>query len=219
VPGSARTRAPRWQRARASRRGALLPQGRVEAPRPRSHQLPRTMVRRGSAARGRAQLLELTGVACARAGLWLNIPDYDAPTQMVKPLERNTRYVDAVLTIPKARRVAAQHPAPPGWHARVRSHACIASGCARGWTRLPTLAACARGLRAGGLLGLSPVSIRPHRAFGHNLPDDQSPAPADAACLACMHVMAELVMQAEPLSPLTIRSAAQLGRLDGLRAC
>jgi reversibly glycosylated polypeptide/UDP-arabinopyranose mutase len=34
-------------------------------------------------------------------GLWLNVPDYDAPTQMVKPLERNTRYVDMVLTIPK----------------------------------------------------------------------------------------------------------------------
>lgn len=34
-------------------------------------------------------------------GLWLNIPDYDAPTQMVKPLERNTRYVDMVQTIPK----------------------------------------------------------------------------------------------------------------------
>ncbi|KAJ9559714.1 hypothetical protein OSB04_004874 [Centaurea solstitialis] len=34
-------------------------------------------------------------------GLWLNIPDYDAPTQLVKPRERNTRYVDAVLTIPK----------------------------------------------------------------------------------------------------------------------
>ncbi|KAH9328070.1 hypothetical protein KI387_000178 [Taxus chinensis] len=43
-------------------------------------------------------------------GLWLNVPDYDAPTQLVKPLERNTRstkihnvcrYVDAVLTIPK----------------------------------------------------------------------------------------------------------------------
>eukprot|EP00891_Asterochloris_glomerata_P003043 jgi/Astpho2/3043/e_gw1.00051.91.1_t len=34
-------------------------------------------------------------------GLWLNIPDYDAPTQMVKPKERNTRYVDAVLTIPR----------------------------------------------------------------------------------------------------------------------
>ncbi|CAN4122040.1 unnamed protein product [Withania somnifera] len=34
-------------------------------------------------------------------GLWLNIPDYDAPTQLVKPHERNTRYVDAVLTIPK----------------------------------------------------------------------------------------------------------------------
>nr|DAD48892.1 TPA_asm: hypothetical protein HUJ06_018829 [Nelumbo nucifera] len=34
-------------------------------------------------------------------GLWLKIPDYDAPTQLVKPLERNTRYVDAVLTVPK----------------------------------------------------------------------------------------------------------------------
>ncbi|RZR88786.1 hypothetical protein BHM03_00016437 [Ensete ventricosum] len=34
-------------------------------------------------------------------GLWLNIPDYDAPTQLVKPRERSTRYVDAVLTIPK----------------------------------------------------------------------------------------------------------------------
>nr|GMD77228.1 alpha-1,4-glucan-protein synthase [UDP-forming] 2 [Ipomoea batatas] len=45
-------------------------------------------------------------------GLWLNIPDYDAPTQLVKPRERNTRhinieymhgfrYVDAVVTIPK----------------------------------------------------------------------------------------------------------------------
>jgi hypothetical protein len=27
--------------------------------------------------------------------------DYDAPTQMVKPRERNTRYVDAVMTVPK----------------------------------------------------------------------------------------------------------------------
>ena len=26
-------------------------------------------------------------------GLWLNIPDYDAPTQLVKPAERNTRYI------------------------------------------------------------------------------------------------------------------------------
>lgn len=25
-------------------------------------------------------------------GLWLNIPDYDAPTQLVKPKERNERY-------------------------------------------------------------------------------------------------------------------------------
>ena len=42
----------------------------------------------------------LTSLLC-NAGLWLNIPDYDAPTQMVKPKERNERYVDAVLTIPK----------------------------------------------------------------------------------------------------------------------
>ena len=28
----------------------------------------------------------------ASHGLWLNIPAYDAPTQLVKPLERNTRY-------------------------------------------------------------------------------------------------------------------------------
>ncbi|GIL64260.1 hypothetical protein Vafri_18261 [Volvox africanus] len=34
-------------------------------------------------------------------GLWMNIPDYDAPTQMVKPRERNKRYVDAVMTVPK----------------------------------------------------------------------------------------------------------------------
>jgi reversibly glycosylated polypeptide / UDP-arabinopyranose mutase len=30
-------------------------------------------------------------------GLWLNIPDYDAPTQMVKPLERNTRYISFLV--------------------------------------------------------------------------------------------------------------------------
>eukprot|EP01025_Chloroclados_australasicus_P043139 TRINITY_DN4598_c0_g1_i1.p1 TRINITY_DN4598_c0_g1~~TRINITY_DN4598_c0_g1_i1.p1 ORF type:complete len:391 (-),score=36.74 TRINITY_DN4598_c0_g1_i1:361-1416(-) len=34
-------------------------------------------------------------------GLWLNVPDYDAPTQLTKPLERNTRFVDAVMTVPK----------------------------------------------------------------------------------------------------------------------
>lgn len=43
------------------------------------------------------------------AGLWLNIPDYDAPTQMVKPKERNERYVDAVLTIPKVRPPASAY--------------------------------------------------------------------------------------------------------------
>ena len=45
--------------------------------------------------------LSLAELAGPGAGLWLNIPDYDAPTQMVKPKERNERYVDAVLTIPK----------------------------------------------------------------------------------------------------------------------
>ena len=33
-------------------------------------------------------------------GLWLHIPDFDAPTQMVKPNWRNTKYVDIVQTIP-----------------------------------------------------------------------------------------------------------------------
>ncbi|XP_030540721.1 probable UDP-arabinopyranose mutase 5 isoform X1 [Rhodamnia argentea] len=42
-----------------------------------------------------------SGVACALScGLWLNLADYDAPTQALKPGERNARYVDAVLTIP-----------------------------------------------------------------------------------------------------------------------
>lgn len=33
-------------------------------------------------------------------GLWLNLADYDAPTQALKPSLRNNRYVDAVLTVP-----------------------------------------------------------------------------------------------------------------------
>jgi hypothetical protein len=33
-------------------------------------------------------------------GLWLNAPDYDAPTQLLKPRERNTRHIDAVITVP-----------------------------------------------------------------------------------------------------------------------
>ncbi|KAF8388529.1 hypothetical protein HHK36_027204 [Tetracentron sinense] len=41
------------------------------------------------------------GVKCALScGLWLNLADYDAPTQALKPGERNSRYVDAVLTVP-----------------------------------------------------------------------------------------------------------------------
>lgn len=34
-------------------------------------------------------------------GLWLNVPDYDPPTHILKPTELNTKYVDAVVTIPK----------------------------------------------------------------------------------------------------------------------
>lgn len=42
-----------------------------------------------------------TGVDCALScGLWLNLADYDAPTQALKPSERNKRYVDAVMTVP-----------------------------------------------------------------------------------------------------------------------
>ncbi|KAK9692171.1 hypothetical protein RND81_09G245600 [Saponaria officinalis] len=41
------------------------------------------------------------GVPCALScGLWLNLADLDAPTQALKPEQRNTRYVDAVLTVP-----------------------------------------------------------------------------------------------------------------------
>lgn len=42
-----------------------------------------------------------SGVSCALScGLWLNLADLDAPTQALKPALRNTRYVDAVLTVP-----------------------------------------------------------------------------------------------------------------------
>lgn len=42
-----------------------------------------------------------SGVTCALScGLWLNLADYDAPTQALKPGERNSRYVDAVMTVP-----------------------------------------------------------------------------------------------------------------------
>ena len=33
-------------------------------------------------------------------GLWLFTPDYDAPTQLLKPKERNTNYLDMAQTIP-----------------------------------------------------------------------------------------------------------------------
>lgn len=42
-----------------------------------------------------------SGVTCALScGLWLNLADYDAPTQALKPEQRNSRYVDAVMTVP-----------------------------------------------------------------------------------------------------------------------
>lgn len=42
-----------------------------------------------------------SGVDCALScGLWLNLADFDAPTQAIKPGRKNLRYVDAVLTVP-----------------------------------------------------------------------------------------------------------------------
>ncbi|KAH8480728.1 hypothetical protein Peur_062521 [Populus x canadensis] len=42
-----------------------------------------------------------SGVTCALScGLWLNLADLDAPTQALKPGQRNSQYVDAVMTIP-----------------------------------------------------------------------------------------------------------------------
>ncbi|KAI3470393.1 hypothetical protein Pfo_027056 [Paulownia fortunei] len=42
-----------------------------------------------------------SGVECGLScGLWLNLADYDAPTQALKPELKNSRYVDAVLTVP-----------------------------------------------------------------------------------------------------------------------
>ncbi|XP_044499841.1 probable UDP-arabinopyranose mutase 5 isoform X2 [Mangifera indica] len=42
-----------------------------------------------------------SGVTCALScGLWLNLADYDAPTQALKPQQRNSQYVDLVMTVP-----------------------------------------------------------------------------------------------------------------------
>ncbi|KAF2570260.1 hypothetical protein F2Q70_00006028 [Brassica cretica] len=42
-----------------------------------------------------------SGVPCAAScGLWLNLADLDAPTQALKTEQRNTSYVDAVMTVP-----------------------------------------------------------------------------------------------------------------------
>jgi reversibly glycosylated polypeptide/UDP-arabinopyranose mutase len=42
-----------------------------------------------------------SGVECGLScGLWLNLADYDAPTQALKPEQKNSRYVDAVMTVP-----------------------------------------------------------------------------------------------------------------------
>lgn len=34
-------------------------------------------------------------------GLWFNFPDYDTPTQLVKPLERNYRQIDLSIETAK----------------------------------------------------------------------------------------------------------------------
>lgn len=42
-----------------------------------------------------------SGVTCGLScGLWLNLADLDAPTQALKPGQMNSRYVDAVMTVP-----------------------------------------------------------------------------------------------------------------------
>ncbi|KAM7272413.1 hypothetical protein ACFE04_027076 [Oxalis oulophora] len=42
-----------------------------------------------------------TGVHCGLScGLWLNLADFDAPTQALKPDQRNSQYVDAIMTVP-----------------------------------------------------------------------------------------------------------------------
>lgn len=42
-----------------------------------------------------------SGVTCGLScGLWLNLADLDAPTQALKPGQRNSQYVDAVMTVP-----------------------------------------------------------------------------------------------------------------------
>jgi reversibly glycosylated polypeptide/UDP-arabinopyranose mutase len=42
-----------------------------------------------------------SGVNCALScGLWLNLADFDAPTQALKPDQRNSQYVDATMTVP-----------------------------------------------------------------------------------------------------------------------
>ncbi|CAN1765609.1 Probable UDP-arabinopyranose mutase 5 [Linum perenne] len=42
-----------------------------------------------------------SGVTCGLScGLWLNLADMDAPTQALKPENRNSRYVDLVMTVP-----------------------------------------------------------------------------------------------------------------------
>ncbi|KAM3752059.1 hypothetical protein ACB098_04G159800 [Castanea mollissima] len=51
----------------------------------------------------------LRGVSTAIShGLWLNIPDYDAPTQLVKPRERNTRELIGMNHKPEKRTDASE---------------------------------------------------------------------------------------------------------------
>lgn len=65
---------------------------------------------------------------CALAFIWhsncLNMLP-SCPLQMVKPRERNTRYVDAVMTVPK---VGHEHVLAAPAHARVSS-VCSAASC------------------------------------------------------------------------------------------
>ncbi|RZR90906.1 hypothetical protein BHM03_00018912 [Ensete ventricosum] len=50
-------------------------------------------------------------------GLWLNIPDYDAPTQLVKPRERNARY-QTLCVICDHLRLGVKTGLPYIWHSK-----------------------------------------------------------------------------------------------------
>uniref|UniRef100_A0A7N2MMN2 Uncharacterized protein n=1 Tax=Quercus lobata TaxID=97700 RepID=A0A7N2MMN2_QUELO len=63
----------------------------------------------------------LRGVSTAIShGLWLNIPDYDAPTQLVKPRERNTKlsFLSLLVRLAVASYIGVKTGLPYIWHSK-----------------------------------------------------------------------------------------------------